>query len=196
MKKVLLKIMNFLLNVVMVVSVIYALFNVVMSFLPADIQSQVYGLLHMSQEYIATFSISAVINAAVLVATRLGQIWTRTNLTSKLLQAEQVIKNNVEIDEKVVDRINTLIDGVNVLQQLTNAIVEVQKVTTERNINASDKLVHLSEKEAYKSALEVIEQAQEKLKELANITSVYERTEVKVIEQIVKKDDDSLTGRV
>ena len=194
MKRVFLKILNVILTIVMILSALYAVFNLVMTFLPAETQTQVYGWLHMSQEYIATFSVSAAINAAVLLGSKLAQTYTRISLTTKLIQAEQVMGNNVAADEQVVDRVNTLINNMNVLQELTNAILTVQKVTTERNINASDKLVHKSEKDAYKSALEVIEQAQKSLEELNNITSVYERTEVK--EVVVEKEQDSLTGRV
>lgn len=77
---------------------------------------------------------------------------------------------------------------------MLNALLEVQKVTTERNINASEKLVRKSEKDAYKRALETIEKAQQMLQDLNNITSVYERTEIKEI--VVPKDSDDITGRV
>ena len=194
MKRVFLNILNVILTIVMILSALYAVFNLVMTFLPAEIQTQVYNWLHMSQEHIATFSVSAAINAAVLLASKIAQTYTRISLTTKLIQAEQVMGNNVAADEQVVDRVNVLINNMNVLQELTNAILAVQKVTTERNINASDKLVHKAEKDAYKSALETIEQAQKSLEELNNITSVYERTEVK--EVVVEKEQDSLTGRV
>ena len=73
MKKFILKSLDIILTIVMIGSVIYSLFNLVMSLLPIEIQAQVYGWLHMSSEYIATFSISAAINAAVLVATKIAQ---------------------------------------------------------------------------------------------------------------------------
>ena len=194
MKKAILKTLDVVLNIIMLVSVLYAVFNLVMSFLPVEIQAKVYDWLHMSQEYIATFSISATVNAAVLVATKLAQTYTRINLTTKLKQAGQVISDNIAIDEKVIDRINVLINNVSTLQELVNAIMAVQKVTTERNINASEKLVHSTEKEAYKEALEVIKKAEDRLRELNNITSVYEKTEIK--EVIVEKEEDPLAGRV
>lgn len=194
MKKFLLKTLDVTLTIIMVISALYAIFNLVMTFLPAEAQTQVYGWLHMSEEYIATFSISSIINAAVLVGSKLIQTHSRISLTATLSQAESAIKDNLAIDKEVVDRVNTAIDNMKVMQTQINAILEVQKVTTERNINASEKLVNKTEKEAYKSALEVIKSAQEKIKELENITSVYEKTEIK--EVIVEKEVDSLSGRV
>jgi len=194
MKKFLLKTLDITLTVIMVISALYAIFNLVMTFLPAEAQTQVYGWLHMSEEYIATFSISSIINAAVLVGSKLIQTHSRISLTATLSQAESAIKDNLAIDKEVVDRVNTAIDNMKVMQTQINAILEVQKVTTERNINASEKLVNKTEKEAYKSALEVIKSAQEKIKELENITSVYEKTEIK--EVVIEKEVDSLSGRV
>ena len=194
MKKFLLKTLDITLTVIMVISALYAIFNLVMTFLPAEVQTQVYGWMHMSEEYIATFSISSIINAAVLVGSKLIQTHSRISLTATLSQAESAIKDNLAIDKEVVDRVNAAIDNMKVMQTQINAILEVQKVTTERNINASEKLVNKTEKEAYKSALEVIKLAQEKIKELENITSVYEKTEIKEI--VVEKEVDSLSGRV
>jgi len=87
-----------------------------------------------------------------------------------------------------------VINNLNVLQDLTNALLSVQKITTERNIKASDKLVYKDEKEAYKQALEEIENAKAKLAEINNISTVYEKTEVK--EVVVEKEKDLMTGRV
>lgn len=194
MKKFLLKAGNILLTVIMVASTLYAVFNLVMTFLPSDIQEAVYGWLNMSSEYIATFSVSATINAVVLIASKVGQTLTRIKLTQELTQAEQVNANTVQASETVIERQNAIINNLNVLQELTNALLSVQKVTTERNIKASDKLVYKSEKEAYQAALEEIEKAKEQLAEINNISTVYEKTEVK--EVVVEKEQDPNSGRV
>lgn len=194
MKKFILKTLDVILTIVMVISVLYAIFNLVMSFLPAEIQKIVYTALHMSSEYIATFSVSATINAAVLVATKVAQTYSRIKLTAQLTQSENVNANTVIANEAVIERTNAVINNLNVLQDLTNALLSVQKITTERNIKASDKLVYKDEKEAYKQALEEIENAKAKLAEINNISTVYEKTEVK--EVVVEKEKDSMTGRV
>jgi len=90
MKKFILKTLDVILTIVMVISVLYAIFNLVMSFLPAEIQKIVYTALHMSSEYIATFSVSATINAAVLVATKVAQTYSRIKLNAQLAQSENV----------------------------------------------------------------------------------------------------------
>jgi len=194
MKKFILKTLDVILTIVMVISVLYAIFNLVMSFLPAEIQKIVYTALHMSSEYIATFSVSATINAAVLVATKVAQTYSRIKLNAQLAQSENVNANTVIANEAVIERTNAVINNLNVLQDLTNALLSVQKITTERNIKASDKLVYKDEKEAYKQALEEIENAKAKLAEINNISTVYEKTEVK--EVVVEKEKDLMTGRV
>ncbi len=178
----------------MIASAVYAIFNMVMSFLPAEIQQSVYNALNMSSEYIATFSVSATINAAVLVASKIAQTYSRIKLTAQLTKAEEVNANTVAVDKTVIERTNAVINNLNVLQGLVDALLSVQKITTERNIKASDKLVYKDEKEAYKKALEDIEAAKAKLAEINNITTVYEKTEIK--EVIVEKEQDDLTGRV
>lgn len=194
MKKVILKTLDILLTIVMIASAIYAVFNMVMSFLPAEIQKTVYDALHMSSEYIATFSVSATINAAVLVATKIAQTYSRIKLTAQLTKAEEVNTNTVMANETVVERTNAAINNLNVIQGLIGALLSIQKVNAERNIKASDKLVYKEEKEAYKQALEEIETAKAKLAEINNVATVYEKTEVK--EVIVEKEQDNLSGRV
>lgn len=194
MKKIILKTLDVTLTIIMIVSALYAVFNLVMLFLPSDIQSQVFGWLHMSETHIATFSISSVFNAAVLVCSKLLQTYNKINLTAMVNNQQETLINNLAINEQVVNRTNVLIDNIKVVQGTLNAIVAVQKVTTERNINASEKLVNNAEKEAYKLALEKIKQVEAQIKKLDNITSVYERTEVK--EVVVEKEVDSLSGRV
>ena len=93
MKKFLMKTLDITLNIIMVISALYAIFNLVMTFLPADIQAQVFGWLHMSEEYIATFSISSVINAAVLVGSKLIQTYNKINLTAMITHQQQTISN-------------------------------------------------------------------------------------------------------
>lgn len=194
MKKVILKTLDILLTIVMIASAIYAVFNMVMSFLPTEIQQTVYDALHMSSEYIATFSVSATINAAVLVATKIAQTYSRIKLTAQLTKAEEVNTNTVMANETVVERTNAAINNLNVIQDLIGALLSIQKVNAERNIKASDKLVYKEEKEAYKQALEEIETAKAKLAEINNVATVYEKTEVK--EVIVEKEQDNLSGRV
>lgn len=194
MKRFILKTLNIILTIILVISVLYSMFNLVMGFLPSEIQKQVYGWLHMSSEYIATFSISAVINSAVLVATKIAQTQSRIRLNARLYDNEQVVKNDIAVNKTVIDRENEIITRQNLIIALINSLLSVQKVTTERNIKASDKLVYKSEKEAYIQALEQINAVQEQLKEIDNITTVYEKTEVKEI--IVEKEDDTLSGRV
>ena len=172
MKKFLLKTLDILLTLVMVISVLYSIFNITMSFLPANIQATVYGWLHMSTEYIATFSVSATINAAVLVATKVAQTYSRIKLTAQLTKSEEINANTVKADEAIVERTNAAINNLRILQSQINALLAVQKITTERNIKASDKLVYKSEKEAYKQALEQIESVQKELAEINNITTV------------------------
>ena len=128
MKKFILKSLDIILTIVMIGSVIYSLFNLVMSLLPIEIQAQVYGWLHMSSEYIATFSISAAINAAVLVATKIAQTYTRIKLSTKLLESENVIHNDIAVSEKVVERTNEVINNQNIVLTLLNALLTVQKV--------------------------------------------------------------------
>lgn len=179
----------------MVGSAIYAVFNLTMTFLPSDIQAKVYGWLHMSQEYIATLSISATVNAAVLITTKILQTYTRISLTAKLAEADKVMSQSTAVNDIVVSRANEIISNINVLQDLNNALLSVQKITTERNIKSSDKLVYKSEKEAYKKALNDIEKSREKLAQIKNISTVYEKTEIK--EVIVEKEEsDKLNGRV
>ena len=62
MKKFLLKTLDITLTVIMILSayMLYLIWQ--LTFLPVEIQTQVYGWLHMSSEYIATFSISSAIN--------------------------------------------------------------------------------------------------------------------------------------
>lgn len=194
MKKFILKALDILLTIVMIVSAVYSIFNMVMSFLPAEIQQTVYNALNMSSEYIATFSVSATINAAVLIASKIAQTYSRIKLTAQLTKAEEVNANTVAVDKAVIERTNAVINNLNVLQGLVDALLSVQKITTERNIKASDKLVYKDEKEAYKKALEDIEAAKAKLAEINNITTVYEKTEIK--EVIVEKEQDNMTGRV
>ncbi len=194
MKKFILKTFDVILNIVMVLSVIYAIFNLVMTFLPVEIQSKVFNWLHMSQEYIATFSISSIINATILVGSKLLQTHNRINLTTLINHQQKTLVNNLEVNAQVVDRVNSMINDINAIKTQLNAVLTVNKVNVERNIEASDKLVRKSEKEAYKLALKTIEETQETMKELSNITSVYERTDVK--EVVVEKEHDSLSGRV
>lgn len=194
MKKFLLKTLNVILTIIMVLSVIYAIFNLVMIFLPTDIQTTVFEWLHMSEEYIATFSISSIINAAVLVGSKLIQTYNKINLTTMITHQQETLSNNLAINEQVVNKTNVLIDNIKVVETLLDAVLTVNKVNVERNIDASEKLVNKAQKDAYKSALEIIEKAKTALEELKNITSVYERTEIK--EVIVEKDDNSLSGRV
>lgn len=194
MKKFLLKTLDVILTIIMVLSVIYAIFNLVMIFLPTDIQTTVFEWLHMSEEYIATFSISSIINAAVLVGSKLIQTYNKINLTTMITHQQETLSNNLAINEQVVNKTNVLIDNIKVVETLLDAVLTVNKVNVERNIDASEKLVNKAQKDAYKSALEIIEKAKTALEELKNITSVYERTEIK--EVIVEKDDNSLSGRV
>lgn len=194
MKKFILKSLDIILTIVMIGSVIYSLFNLVMSLLSIEIQAQVYGWLHMSSEYIATFSISAAINAAVLVATKIAQTYTRIKLSTKLLESENVINNDIAVSEKVVERTNEVINNQNVVLTLLNALLTVQKVNVERNIKASDQLVYKAEKDAYVQALAEIEDAKCKLAEISNLVAVYEKTEIKEI--VVEKEVDKLSGRV
>ena len=194
MKKFLLKTLDITLNIIMVISALYAIFNLVMTFLPTDIQAQVFGWLHMSEEYIATFSISSVFNAAVLVGSKLIQTYNKINLTAMITHQQQTISNDLAVNEQVVNRTNVLIDNIKVVEKQLDAILTVNKVNVERNIDSSEKLVNKAQKTAYKSALAVIEDAKASLEELKNITSVYEREEIK--EVIVKKEVDSLSGRV
>ena len=194
MKKFILKALDIILTIIMVVSVVYSLFNLVMSLLPVEIQAKVYGWLHMSSEYIATFSVSAAINAAVLVATKIAQTYTRIKLSTKLFESEQVIHNDIAVNEKVVERTNAVINNLNVMQSLLNALLSVQKVNTERNIKASEQLVYKAEKEAYTQALTEIEDARAQLANINNMATIYEKTEVK--EVVVEKEVDKLSGRV
>ena len=195
MKNITLKIINFALTLVMIASVLYAVFNMTMAFLPAEVQAEVYGWLRMSQEHIATFSISSTINAIVLVGVKMAQTHTRVNLMGKLAKAEQTINNGIVINDKVTDGFNAVATNIAVLQRLNNALLSVQRVTAERNIASSDKLVTASEKEAYKQAIKEIEEAQKELQEINNIYKVYEKTEIK--EVIVEKmAEDKLSGRV
>lgn len=194
MKKFLLKTLDVTLNIIMVLSAIYAIFNLVMTFLPADIQTTVFEWLHMSEEYIATFSISSIINAAVLVGSKLIQTYNKINLTTMITHQQETLSNNLAINEQVVNKTNVLIDNIKVVETLLDAVLTVNKVNVERNIDASEKLVNKAQKDAYKLALETIEKAKTAFEELKNITSVYERTEIK--EVIVEKDDNSLSGRV
>lgn len=194
MKKFILKSLDTILTIVMIGSVIYSLFNLVMSLLPIEIQAQVYGWLHMSSEYIATFSISAAINAAVLVATKIAQAYTRIKLSTKLIESENVINNDIAVNEKVVEKTNAVINNQNIVLTLLNALLTVQKVNVERNIKASDQLVYKAEKDAYVQALAEIEDAKCKLAEISNLVAVYEKTEIKEI--VVEKEVDKLSGRV
>ena len=194
MKKFLLKTLNVVLNIIMVISVLYAVFNLVVALLPVEIQTKVFEWLHMSGEYIATFSISSIVNAAVLVGSKLLQTHSRINLTNLVSNQEHTLNNNLAVNEKVVERTNVLIDNIKVVETQLNAILTINKVNAERNIKASEKLVNKAEKEAYKSALQVIEEAQASLERVKNITSVYERTEIK--EVIVEKETDPMSGRV
>ncbi len=194
MKKFILKSLDIILTIVMIGSVIYSLFNLVMSLLPIEIQAQVYGWLHVSSEYIATFSISAAINAAVLVATKIAQTYTRIKLSTKLLESENVINNDIVVNEKVVEKTNAVINNQNIVLTLLNALLTVQKVNVERNIKASDQLVYKAEKDAYVQALAEIEDAKCKLAEISNLVAVYEKTEIKEI--VVEKEVDKLSGRV
>jgi len=197
MKKFLLKSLDIVFTIIMIASSLYAVFNLVMTFLPTEIQTEVYGWLHMSQEYIATFSISSTINAAVLIASKLSQTYTKINLTNKIARTEQVIHQDIAVNEVVIERVNAVINNLNVLQRLNDALLSVQKVTTERNINASDKLVYKSEKDAYKQALEQIEQAKQELAEISNVATVYEKTEIKeVVVEKSKEPKNELSGRV
>ena len=194
MKNFILKTLNVILNIIMILSVIYSLFNIVMSFLPEDTQRTVYDFLHMSSEYIATFSVSATINAGVLVASKIASTVTRINMQTKLLENEKVMQNDILVNEKVIEKSNEIISSLRGLIGLSNALLTVQEVTTKRNISASELLVNANEKEAYQKALLDIEKAKDALVELNNITNVYEKTEVKEVEVIKEKDE--LEGRV
>lgn len=194
MKKFLLKTADVILNIIMIASVLYAVFNLVMTFLPVEIQTKVFNWLNMSQEYITTFSISSVFNAAVLVGSKLLQTHNKIALTSMITHQEKTLINNLEVNEQVVDRVNVLVDNIKAVKTQLQAVLTVNKVNCERNIKASEQLVNSTEKDAYKSALQVIEDAQATIQELDNITSVYEKTEIK--EVIVEKEHDPLSGRV
>lgn len=196
MKKFVLKTLDAILIIIMLGSSVYAVFNLVMIFLPADIQTQVYNFLHMSEEYIATFSISSTINAAVLIISRLTLTYSKVNLTKQVARSEKIIRHDSQVNEVVIDRINAVINNLNVLQKLNDALLSVQKITTERNIKASEKLVYKSEKDAYRQALEKIEKAQQDLSNINNVSTVYEKTEIK--EVIVEKanEKNELSGRV
>ncbi len=194
MKTFLLKSLNVILTLIMIVSALYAVFNLVMTFLPSDISRLVYNWLRISQEYIATFSVTVTINAAILIATKLLQTISNTKLLSKLADAQKVINQGVSANDAVVERANSIVNNMNVIQDLTNAIVAVQKVTAKRNINANDIVVSSEEKDEYKKAIEAIEAAQSKLTELKNISTVFEKTEIR--EVIVERTKDEFSGRV
>ena len=196
MKKFLLKTLDVVLTIIMVVSCLYSVFNLVMAFLPVEIQTKIFTWLNMSEEYITSFSISSVISAAVIVATKIAQTQSRTALLSTLSKTEQTVTNDLVVNEIVIDRVNSVINNLNVMQSMFGALLSVQKVTAERNIGASDTLVLPAEKEAYKNAIAEIEKAKEELSNLKNITTVYEKTEVKevVVEKEVIKDE--FAGRV
>ncbi len=188
MKTKKLKILNFIINIVLWASVIYSVFNVVMAFLPVDIQLTVYNWLHMSQEYIATFSVSSIINASVIVASKLIQSSTRTALTKQLIKAENTIIADNQLKENVVEKFNLLVDNAKVIEEELYALMQVQEITAKRNIGASDMLVLPEEKEAYKKSIETIEKARQSFKNLKNITNVYEKTEIKeVIVEVADK---------
>ena len=150
----------------------------------------------MSSEYIATFSISSVINAVILVSSKIIQTNMKVALSAKLAKAEHTISNGIASNDKILERTNEIINSLNILQDLNNAVLSVQKVTTERNIKASDKLVLKGEKEAYKKALLDIEKAKEKLNDIDNISKVFKKEKVVEIEKIVEKVVDPLDGRV
>lgn len=195
MKKFILKTLDIILNVILILSVLYSIFNIVMTFLPVDIQEKVFNALNMSKEYIATFSISSIINAVILVTSKILQTYNKIKLTAQLTKAEEINAKSVQVNEVVIDRVNAVINNLNILQKLDDALLSVQKITTERNIKASDKLVYKTEKEAYKKALLEIEEAKKQLSEINNISTVYEKTEIK--EVIVEKEKpDELSGRV
>lgn len=196
MKKFLLKTLDVVLTIIMVVSCLYSVFNLVMAFLPVEIQTKIFNWLNMSEEYITSFSISSVISAAVIVATKIAQTQSRTALLSTLSKTEQTVTNDLAVNEIVINRVNSVINNLNVMQSMFGALLSVQKVTAERNIGSSDTLVLPAEKEAYKNAIAEIEKAKEELSNLKNITTVYEKTEVKevVVEKEVIKDE--FAGRV
>lgn len=196
MKKFLLKTVDITLTIIMILSALYAVFNLTMSFLPAEIQTTVYTALRMSTEYIATFSISATVNAVILISSKLLQVNLKMRTNEKLANSEKVIQSGKQSNNAVLEKVNELISNINILQDLNNAVLSVQKVTTERNIKASGKLVRDSEKQAYKDALKDIEKAKGKLKQVDNIQKVFEREEVIEIEKIVEKVVDPLDGRV
>ena len=196
MKRFLLKTLDVILTIVMVFSVLYAVFNLTMTFLPVEIQTKVFTALKMSGEYIATFSISATINAVVLISSKLLQIKTKADLSSKLAKAEKVIANGMQSNDIILERTNEIISNMNILQDLNNAVLSVQEVNAKRNVKASDKLFLKGEKEQYKKALTDIEKAKEKLSKIDNISKVFEKTETKVKEVIVKKEIDDMAGRV
>lgn len=194
MKKLILKCLNIIIDIVMVLSALYAMFNLIMTFLPAEIQSGVYGWLNMSKEYIATFSISSAINATILVGSKIASTYTKINLTKQLTKAENVNIATSQINSLVVKDLNLLIDNVKIVEEELSALMNVQKITAERNIGASDMIVLPEEKEAYKKAIDIIDKAQSHLQAIKNITGVYEKTEVK--EVIVEIQKDTLEGRV
>lgn len=196
MKKFLLKTLDVVLTIIMVVSCLYSVFNLVMAFLPVEIQTKIFTWLNMSEEYITSFSISSVISAAVIVATKIAQTQSRTALMSTLTKTEQTVTNDLAVNEIVIDRVNSVINNLNVMQSMFGALLSVQKVTAERNIGSSDTLVLPAEKEAYKNAVAEIEKAKKELANLKNITTVYEKTEVKevIVEKEVTKDE--FAGRV
>ena len=100
------------------------------------------------------------------------------------------------MNEVVVERTNAAINNINMLIKAFDALLTMQKVNAERNINASEKLVYKSEKEAYQAALDAMSKAQDEIRELANISTVYEKTEIK--EVVVEKETstDKMSGRV
>lgn len=194
MKKFFLKLLNFILNIVMVASAIYAMFALVLMFLPEDIKVKIYEFMHLNAKSMATFSVSAVINAAILVITKISSAYSKIALTNTLAKAENTITSANLLNEVSAERTNKIINNSNVTMELLNAVLEIQKVNAERNLKASDTLVYAQEKEAYKKALETIEKAQVHLKNIDNIATVVEKTKIK--EVIVEKEVNSLDGRI
>lgn len=194
MKTFFMKLLDVVLNIIMVVSAIYAVATMVISFLPVESQTQIFEWLKMSKENIATFSVSSVISSAVLVGSKILQTYSKLNLTKLVNSSQAVINDNLKIDAQCVERVNKMIDNQANVQLILNTLLEVQKANIIRNINASEQLVKIEEKKMYKQALENIQNLQNQLQLIPNITSVYEKTEVKEI--IVKKEVDEMAGRV
>jgi len=184
-------------KVVMVGTIVTGLAAYGMQFLPTETYNQVLDLINTSRSMMSQYSISATgIGTALLVGTQglkiVNSAIGETDLKLQAMETDLKKKINKElaigfaVDEKVVDKLNTLIALEEKRTKQNDILIGFNVITAKRNMSLSDDLVPMEQKALYEAWLDDLTTVQYDVKP---ITKVIETKEIhtKLIEVPIKK---------